>query len=474
MHRYKDGEIECVSTAGGLTTALRPILQASGGTWIAHGAGDADRVTADAAGRVAVPPENPSYTLRRVWLSKEQEQGHYYGLSNEGLWPMCHVTFTRPVYRLKDWEYYREVNRVFADAVLDEAGDAPTFVFVQDYHFCLLPRLLRDSGKANLVIAQFWHIPWPTRETFRTFPWGEELLHGMLGSDLLGFHIRYHCQNFLDTADRQIEARVDREHWTITRGGHPTTVRPFPISIDFEGQEAMARSSVVENAMEEWRRTLRLTPDMVVGAGIERMDYTKGIPDRLQALDLFFEQHPEWRGRLVFVQIAALSRSHLPAYQAIEHQVETLTDQINWRWGTDSWRPIHLLTEHHDSAQMTALHRLAAFMIVNSLHDGMNLVAKEYCASQIEENGVLILSRFTGAHRELKDSLGVNPYAVHELADSISVALEMPEPERKRRMRRMREIIAHNNVFRWAGKIIANLLHFDLPDEPDSDADSLD
>ena len=247
MHTHRDGRIDCVQTAGGLTTALRPILIASGGKWIAHGGGDADRETADERGCLAVPPDNPSYTLRRVWLTKEQEQGYYYGLANEGLWPMCHITFTRPVFRLSDWETYREVNRLFADTVLEEAGETPTFVFIQDYHFCLLPRMLKASGRANLMIALFWHIPWPSRETFRVFPWGEELLDGMLGSDLLGFQIRYHCQNFLDTADRHIEARVDREHWRITRGGKDTTVRPFAISIDFDGHEALAGTPVVES-----------------------------------------------------------------------------------------------------------------------------------------------------------------------------------------------------------------------------------
>jgi trehalose-6-phosphate synthase len=259
MHRHKKGGgIECLTTAGGLTTALRPILASSGGTWIAHGGGAADRQLADEQGRLMVPPENPTYTLRRVWLTKEQEQGHYYGLSNEGLWPLCHITFNRPEFRLNDWERYREVNRIFADAVLDEAGDSPAFVFIQDYHFCLLPRMLKDAGKPNLVVAQFWHIPWPNRETFRIFPWGEELLHGLTGNDLLGFNIRNHCQNFLETADRGFESLVDREHWSIARRGHTTSVRNFPISIDFAGQEQLARSPAVARAMETWQKKLVL------------------------------------------------------------------------------------------------------------------------------------------------------------------------------------------------------------------------
>jgi trehalose-6-phosphate synthase len=466
MHRHDASGIECLTTAGELTTALRPILAASGGTWIAHGGGDADWVTSDERGRIAVPPENPIYTLRRIRLSEEQERGYYYGLANEGLWPLCHITFNRPVFRLEDWERYREVNRIFADAVLAEAGDGPAFVFIQDYHFCLLPRMLKDAGMANMVVAQFWHIPWPNRDTFRIFPWGEELLHGLTGNDLLGFHIRYHCQNFLDTADRHIEARVDREDWSVSRGGRETLIRPFPISIDFAGQEALARSTAVERAMEGWRRKLRLeNTKVMIGSGIERMDYTKGIPDRLRALECFLSAHPEWHGKMSFVQIAAPSRSHLPAYQEAEREVSALASQLNDRWATPEWQPVHLLEEHHGPVEMAALHRLSRFMVVNPLHDGMNLVAKEYCASRFDNQGVLILSRFTGAHRELRDALSVNPYAAHEIADAMHAALTMTEGESARRMKRMRAVIAENNVFRWAGKILANLLHIELTDD---------
>lgn len=474
MHQRSEVGVECLTPAGGLATALRPILEASGGTWIAHGAGNADRETADEQGRLAVPPEHPSYTLRRVWLSQEQEEGYYYGLANEGLWPLCHTAFQRPIFRLADWLLYREVNQLFAQAVLDEADDTPTFVFIQDYHFCLLPRLLKDAARPHMVIAQFWHIPWPGRESFRIFPWGGELLHGLTGNDLLGFHIRNHCQNFLDTVDRHIEARVDREHWTVTRGSHETKVRPFPISIDFDGQEALARSAEVTAAMMLWRRKLGLSPELVIGAGIERMDYTKGIADRLRAIDLFFEQHPEWCGRLSFIQIAAPSRSHLPAYREAEREVMGLVSTINTRWARLDWQPVHLISRHHGPVEMTALRRLASFMIITALHDGMNLVAKEYCASRFDEDGVLILSRFTGAHRELREAIGVNPYATHEITAAIYEALTMEEVERSRRMVRMRETIRTHNVYRWAGKILANLLHFDLPDENGPDPEPLD
>lgn len=474
MHRYGEaGETECIATAGGLTTALRPIMVASQGTWIAHGAGNADRDTVDANDRLAVPPDAPSYTLRRVWLTREQEDGYYYGFANEGLWPLCHITFTRPVFRMSDWKRYQEVNRLFADAVLAEAGSGPAIVFVQDYHFCLLPRLLRERGGARIIVAQFWHIPWPNRELFRACPWAGELVDGMLGNDLLGFHIRHHCQNFLDTVDRGIEAMVDRERWQITRGGHVTTVRPFPISMDFAAVEALAAGPKVAEAMEKWRRRLRLS-DRLLGAGIERLDYTKGIPDRLRALQLLLDSHPELAGQLLFFQVAAPSRRHLPEYQAVEDEIDALVEQINWKWGRPDWQPVVFLKEHLGAVDMAAIQRLSRFFIVNSLHDGMNLVAKEFVASRIDEDGVLILSRFTGAYRELPESLGVNPFATHEIAEAMHQALTMEPAERSRRMKRMREVVSYNNIFRWAGKILSHLMHLEIPEFAAPDDSPLD
>jgi len=474
MHRHSEGgHVECIATAGGLTTALRPILAASNGTWVAHGAGTADRETVDGSDRVAVPPENPSYRLRRVWLTKEQEEKYYYGFSNEGMWPLCHNTFKRPVFRQSDWEMYEEVNRLFANAVMEEAGSGRAFVFVQDYHFCLLPRMLKEMAGDRLVVAQFWHIPWPNREMFRICPWQQQLIDGLLGNDLLGFHIRHHCQNFFETVDRTLEAMVDRERWQVTRGGHVTTVRPFPISIDYAANEALAASDDVAAAMEKWRHRLRLG-DRLLGAGIERLDYTKGIPERFRALEMFFEQHPEWLGRFIFVQVAAPSRSHLPEYQAVEDEIEGLVERINWRWGTDTWQPIVFLKQQFSLVDMTALHCLCRFFIVNSLHDGMNLVAKEFVSSRKDEDGVLILSRFTGAFRELDTSLGINPFAIHEAAEAMHQALTMEPAERERRMKRMRDKVAYNNVYRWAGKILSHLMHLDIPDLATSDDASLD
>jgi trehalose 6-phosphate synthase len=459
IHRFAGDQVECIRPASGMASALDPILQACGGVWVAHGGGDADRATVDENDHVAVPPDDPRYTLRRIWLTKEQEDGYYYGLANEGLWPLCHVAFTRPNFNPRDWRVYREVNQLFAEAVLEEAKGQPAFVFIQDYHFALLPRLLKQENP-NLIVAQFWHIPWPNREIFRAFPWKEELLDGLLGNDLLGFHIRYHCQNFLDTVDRSIEAMVDMDSFEVTRNGRTTTVRPFPISIDFERHDAMARSEAVAARMKHWQRRLGIKQHFV-GVGIERLDYTKGVPDRLRAVDYLLESNPEYRGRLLFVQVAVPSRSHIPEYKRLANEIDALVEQINWKWRRGSWHPIVYIEDHQGPVDMMALHRLADFCVVSSLHDGMNLVAKEYVASCVDDNGALVLSQFTGSSRELTDDFLVT---VEEMADAIHRALTMPADERRRRMQKMRAAVAGNDVYRWAGKFLSALLKFEFPE----------
>ena len=467
QHQRIEGQLRCVQPASGLASALDPVMQACGGLWIAHGGSNADRETVDQFDHVEVPPDRPAYTLRRVWLTKEEVEGHYAGLSNQGLWPLCHVAFTRPIFDPDHWQMYRSVNERFAEAVLQEAGDHPTFVFIQDYHFALLPRMLRNA-RSNLVIAQFWHIPWPNREVFSSFPWREEIVDGLLGNDLLGFHLPHHCQNFLKTVDCSLEARIDESGSEISRGGHTTLVRPFPIGIDFDEHTVLANSDAVANQMRRWRKELSLS-GRLLGVGIDRLDYTKGIPERLRSLDKLLEEDPQYRGKLIFVQIAVPSRSNLPAYRQIEQEVEYLTAQINHRWATATWRPIVLLKRHYTAPEMIALHRLAQFCVVTSLHDGMNLVAKEFVASRVDEDGVLILSKFAGAAYELKDAMLVNPFSIEECADAYRTALQMQPDDRRRRMRKMREAVEHNNVYRWAGKFLSDLAKIEFPDRADQE-----
>jgi trehalose-6-phosphate synthase len=470
VHAMRQGRIECMTPASGMATALDPIMRASGGVWIAHGSGDADRLVTDALDHVSVPPDNPRYTLRRVWLDKDTEKGYYYGLSNEGLWPLCHIAFHSPVFRLGDWECYRRANQIFADAVLEEAQGEPAFVFIQDYHFGLLPRMLKNSNP-SLVVAQFWHIPWPNREVFRVFPWSEELLDGMLGNDLLGFHLSYHCANFLETVGRGIEALVEAEHSDITRGGHVTMVRPFPISIDFEEHSAVAASAEVDREMDVWLKEIGYRPEFI-GVGIDRIDYTKGIPNRLDGLDLFLEQNPEFQGRLVFVQVGVPSRMNISQYSDLDHELTAKVEAINAKWRKDGWEPVFFHRGHCSQKQMMALHRLGNFCIVSSLHDGMNLVAKEFVASRFDEQGVLILSSFAGAARELPECILVNPFSVDGVADAILRALLMPADEQTRSMHSLRLTVAENNVYQWAGQLLSKLLKIE-PSTDTRDTDEL-
>jgi trehalose 6-phosphate synthase len=467
IHQLREGKIECSQPASGMATALDPIMEASGGTWVAHGSGDADRLVVDDRDHLRAPPDDPRYTLRRVWLDKDLEDEYYYGLSNEGLWPLCHIAFHRPTFRQSNWEAYRRANRVFANAVLEEAGNEPAFVFIQDYHLALLPRMLKNSNP-SLIVAQFWHIPWPNRETFRVFPWREELLEGMLGNDLLGFHLRYHCANFVDTVDRNIEAMVDADHANVTRGGRMTMVRPSPISIDFEEHNRQAQAVEVEREMEWWIRLIGYRPDRI-GIGIDRVDYTKGIPDRLEALDLLLERKPEYRGRLVFIQIGVPSRTNISGYDRLGRELQQQVEKLNAKWRDGRWQPVLFHNQQCGQTRMMGLHRLADFCLVSALHDGMNLVSKEFVASRSDERGALILSRFTGAARELTDALQINPFSPDEVADAMERALSMNEEEQTRRMRRMRAAVDEYNVYRWAGKFLSTLLKIELPERQETD-----
>jgi len=455
-HTKQDGLVRCQMPASGLTSAIDPILRASGGTWVAHGSGNADREVVDARDRVRVPPERPAYHLRRVWLPEQIEQEYYCGLSNEGLWPLCHAAFHQPEFSLKHWQSYRTANQIFADAVLEEADGNPAFVFVQDYHLALLPRMLKRSNP-NLTIAHFWHIPWPHRETFRAFPWKEEILDGMLGNDLMGFHTDQFCSNFLENVECNVDSAVDIRTGHVIRGGHVTTVRAFPISIDYEEQSATA-ASAVSMALEtaKWRREIGPTPE-ILGIGIDRVDYTKGIPHRLHAIDRVLSEHPEYVGRLVFLQVGVPSRTAICGYDALNQELIQLVDTINSKWRQGAWRPITFVRRHIESPALTALHLMADFCVVSSLDDGMNLVAKEFVGSRIDGDGVLLLSRFTGAAFELSDALIVNPFAIDEMAELIASAIEMPAVERRRRMNSMRAAVASNTVYDWAGGILKTM-----------------
>jgi alpha,alpha-trehalose-phosphate synthase [UDP-forming] len=447
-HVFEGKRIIEIRPASGLVSALEPIMVACGGVWVAHGSGDADQAAGE---RVGLPTDDPSYTLRRVWLNAEEEAGYYYGFSNEGMWPLCHIVHERPQFRAADWEHYRSVNQRFATALLEEMekAEAP-IVLVQDYHFALLPRLIKQE-RPDARIVLFWHIPWPNVEAFGICPWQEEILLGMLGADLIGFHTQIHCNNFLETVERMIEARVEWDDFTAVRGQHSTHVLPFPISIAVD-EDADGRIP----SREAWLAELGIEADFV-GVGVERLDYTKGLPERLRAIRRFFERWPEYRGRVVFVQIASPSRSRIERYQRLQEEVRETVRRINDELGERGWRPIVYRERHHDRDEIAAYYRRADFCMVTSLHDGMNLVAKEYVAGREDDSGVLILSRFTGASRELREALLVNPYDIEDTAAAIRRAVQMPKEEQRERMSRMRSQVREHNVYRWAALLLSEL-----------------
>jgi trehalose 6-phosphate synthase len=405
----------------------------------------------DARDSVRVPPDDPRYTLKRVWLSRAEEDGYYYGFANEGLWPLCHIVHARPTFRPEDWTQYQAVNHKFAAAVLEEmtATEDPVLL-IQDYHFALLPRLIREQ-RPDARIALFWHIPWPNSEAFGICPWQPELLAGMLGADIIGFHTQFHCNNFLETVDRAIEARIDWEHFAVVRGRQTTAVRPFPISVTptfIEQPPALDRTALLAE--------LGITTEFL-GVGVERLDYTKGLPERFRAIGRFLERFPEYRERVTFVQLAAPSRGQIPRYRETADEVNRTIAEVNAAHETRGWRPIVLLASHHSHRDIWAYYRWADFCMVTSLHDGMNLVAKEFVSVRDDDDGVLILSQFTGAARELVDALLVNPYDVDAMAETIRTAITMPPAERRSRMSRMRQVVREYNIYRWAGRILSDL-----------------
>jgi trehalose-6-phosphate synthase len=468
MHVFNDEDksVGVMIPASGLVTALEPVLLACDGTWIAHGSGNADREVVDQHDRIRVPPDRPTYTLRRVWLTPDEEQGYYAGFSNEGLWPLCHIAHTRPIFRPEDWLYYQKINRRFADAVLKEMEGAESpIVLVQDYHFALLPRMIKEA-RPDARVAIFWHIPWPNPEVFGICPWQRELMDGLLGADLIGFHIQAHCNNFLHTVERAVEALTEWDRFAVNRQGHVTLVRPYPISValpESTPQGESTRDSVAERVVLSEELGIEAT---LLGVGVDRVDYTKGILERFLAIEHFLELNPYYQRRFAFVEIGAPSRSDIDSYKNFLVAVNAEVERINKRFQAGRWKPIVFLNKHHSHKEIARYYRAASVCLVTSLHDGMNLVAKEFVASREDERGVLILSTFTGAALELLDALLINPYDVQQLAGAIHRALEMSEAEQSARMHRLRSVVRENNIYRWAANLLSDLteIRIDAPE----------
>ena len=455
IHERRPNGVIVKRPASGLVTAVEPVMRACSGTWIAHGSGTADREVVDERDRIGVPPSAPDYWLRRVWMTDEEEQGYYYGFANEGLWPLCHVAHVRPVFRESDWQKYQLINQRFAEAVVQEARSEDPVVLVQDYHFALLPQMIAERLPRATILA-FWHIPWPNPESFGICPWGREILQGMLGSTILGFHTRFHCKNFMETVDRYLEARIEHEYSSISYQDKETLIESYPISIAWPGAQETATWPPVAECRRRVFERLNLPADTCLAVGVDRFDYTKGILERLRAVQSLLEKRPEWRGRFVFVQVAAPTRSELDEYRSLRERIQRVSDRINERFGSEHYQPVHLLVEHHERDALNELFRAANMCVVTSLHDGMNLVSKEFVAARDDEQGVLILSRFAGAARELTEALIVNPYHVEESADALHRAATMPAAEQRERMGALRMTVREYNVYRWAGRMLAD------------------
>ena len=453
-HVYAGQEIKWVGAVSGAVTPLDYIMQTTKGFWIATGTGDADKVVVDKNGEIMVPPNNPRYTLKRIWLTREELDGYYHGFSNSTLWPLCHIAHVRPSFHHAEWEMYKKINEKFAEAILEKVGNHKAFIWLQDYHLALVAKYLKKK-RPDLIVAQFWHIPWPAAEIFRICPWRKEILEGLLANDLLGFHLGYYCTNFFNTVSRELEANINYETSKITHKDHCTTVRAFPISVDYEYISSLARLS---------RKTLKNATKKYISSNykylcltVERIDYIKGTLERLQAIDRFLTRYPQYQKKFVYFGIIALSRMHIPAYQNYLKNIEDLAQKINWKYHTNSWYPITITSDILGLKELIPFYKNADICMITSLDDGMNIVSKEFVAAASPEKGMLILSQFTGTARELTDAILVNPYSIEQMTEALKIALEMPKKERMERMKKMKEIVKEKNIYRWASKFILEL-----------------
>lgn len=452
-HKKEDGTIWLERPAGGVATALEPIVSACGGTWVAWGSGGADKAVANRQGAIQVPPENPTFTLQRVWLSEQERRGYYNGFANEGLWPLCLLTHTRPIFRSSDWQTYQDVNQKFCDAVVKCAKTPNPIILVQDYHFTLLPKMIRQVLPQATVVT-FWHIPWPNAEQFGICPWKEEVLDGLLSSHILGFHTVHHAHNFLDSVQQTLEARVDFARNIVTYGNHHVRVKNYPISIAWPG-EGDTHAPEGEICRKQVLAENNLPGHVKIGLGVDRLDYTKGLLERFQAMERYLELNPEQVGKVSFLQIVSPSRTDIANYQHYADDCRAEVARINARFAeAGKVPPIILREKHHGKDALALYYRAADFCFVSSLHDGMNLVAKEFVAAREDERGVLILSRFTGAAVHMPDALLVNPYHLDECASAIHQAITMPVAIQTIRMQAMRRQVREHNIYRWAGKML--------------------
>lgn len=454
-HNSVDGRVVCQRTDGGLVSALDPVLKHLGGTWIAWGSGVADQEVPGQVDGFPVPPDSPAYRLRRVWLEPTAVRNGGQGYANQVLWPLCHVTLDRVSYRKAFWAGYEALNRRFADTVLDELGKRPAPVWVHDYHLGLLPALIKRQSP-DTTICLFWHVPWPGPDVFRILPERRELLEGLLAADCLTFQTASYATAFADCVKEFLDASVDPSKTVVLHRGHKTKLTARAISVHFSLLSDLAKTVEVEDVMARARRRLGVLRGVRIGLGVDRLDYTKGLMKRLWALEDFFDRYPEYRGTFTFLQVAIPTRNNVEAYRQYRDLIRQTVTEINERFEAPpegknkGWKPIEYIEGRVTPQTLVAYYRMADLTLVSSVYDGMNLVAKEYVASQVDETGVLVVSHLAGAAEELMGALVVNPYDQERMADSIRRALEMPESERRERMQLMRLRLSTHDIFHWA------------------------
>ena len=454
-HVRVDGGVRVRHSSSGLVTALEPLVRASGGVWIAHGSGSADREAVEHRDGLRVPPGAASFRLRRVWLDNDELRGYYDGFANEGLWPLCHRVHVRPVFRPDDFNSYWGINGRFVDALCEEARSESPIVLVQDYHFALAPRMIRERLPQSTV-ATFWHIPWPAWQSFEICPWGRHLIAGLLGSDVVGLQTPADCRNFLDSVGRCLEAHIDREQGEVTYAGRRTKVRTYPTSIDWPDRR-VSDLPAIDACKRDIHSALGIRSGVRLGVGVARLDYTKGLEEAFAAVERLLDCYPEYRGFLTFVQVAEPSRTRLESYRALHEKIKEAAERVNRRFGREGYRPAILVDKHSEPADVYRYLRAADVCYVASLHDGMNLVAKEFVAARDDGAGALVLSQFTGAARELTEALIVNPYDIDEAAHALVRALDMPPDEQRWRLSRMRATVAEDNAYKWASRVLADV-----------------
>ncbi len=437
--------------AGGAHVLLDGVLKQVGGLMVAVGRGTGDQQMSDAKGRIRVPPDTKTYTLKRIFLKKKELDGFYYGFANQTLWPLCHAVFIKPIFHTSWWEEYKQVNQKFADAILEEIKDDNAFIWVNDYHFALLPKMLQEKHP-KLSVGVFWHIPWPTHEIFRICPWRKEILEGLLGADFIGFHRGYHVDNFVECARRELGVIVDNEPKSIIWNDNHTKLANLPAGIDYhEIQDSFSKHKLIDKRII--KRDFGFNFEKLI-IGVDRIDYTKGLVERLKILDRFFEKYPEYIGKVVYFSVGAPSRIHIPAYKNLNKEILDLVEKINWKYSTNDWFPIVFVDQILPREKIFEYYRLADVCLVTALDDGMNLVAKEFVLCSDPEKGVLVLSKFTGAAKDLKWALQINPYSVEASVDVLRQALEMNKKEKIERNKNLKNAVKANNIYDWAKNFI--------------------